>query len=158
MFVLKRKVLESAIALLQKERAEAVLEAEKEIRERTEQAQKKVPEMVSAYAAKLEKIQKDVAEAKSKFNSLSKSMEKGITSELIEKFNHLPDSFGNDRYSFNNPCFSRGIPDLPTSYPQDAKIATLHGLLALVDGEKVELSNAIAEKILGKTDILGLLR
>ena len=156
MLVLKRKTLEAAIAKLMLARAEVVRSDERSAQVTRENIKKNIGNVLQKYLDNLDNVTTNVAAARKSALKLGKVLASAPTAEAADQFNSLSTEFGESRWNLG----IRGkldFDDARAKYPQDESLRTLTGILSLFDGDELELSNTLAEKFLGKTDILGLL-
>ena len=156
MLVLKRKTLEAAITKLKAARAEAVRSDERDTAATQANIKKNVGNVLQKYLDNLDSVSKQVADARKSALKLGKVLASAPTAEVADEFNSLSTEFSESRWNLG----LRGklvFEDAREWYPQDESLRTLSGILSLFDGDELELSNTLAEKFLGKTDILGLL-
>ena len=146
MLVLTRKVLEAAIAKLKMEIIAAKESAAKDIA-------KEQNEYAAFFTKGLAKVRKEIAESEAEFKDLLKNRAKYSTDQFSEKANAITTNFSvYDRY-FRLSCSANHY----RADVKESQIATLKGLLSMMEGDKLELSNSMAEKVLGKMDLLSLL-
>lgn len=146
MLILKRKTIEGAI-----KRIEDSIKAEDAAE--LGDFQKAQTTFVKAYQEKLKEAHAELVKAEADFKTLLKNRVKGEVKEINQKFDALPTSFGGGYLSC---AYQSGRNRYGTDH-RSVQLNTLKGLLGLMDGPELELTNALAQKMLGKMDILGLL-
>ena len=148
MLVLKRKTLEAAIAKLEKQ----IADDKSTVSKRLTDLQDK---FITAYERNLELTQKALDTEAAKFKKLVKERKQIATDEFTHKLDALTDAFGQGSLQVVPYTCRYGVEEKPIE--RERQLASLKGILALVDGAEVTLSNTLAEKFLGKMDIVGLL-
>ena len=147
MLVLKRKSLETAIAKLTKQIADGETDAQKAKKVQMEK-------FVKAYTDGFALLEKDLAKAYADFAKVQKELPKLTFEEAVEKLGTITASF---QLRDTNTWLYRNAVKQYSANDSEKKLTTLKGLLALMEGPELQLTNTLAEKFLGKMDILGLL-
>jgi hypothetical protein len=148
MLVLKRKSLETAVTKLTKQIADgetAVQKAQKE----------QVTKFEKTYIDGFATIEKELAKAYADFAKVQKELPKLAFEEAVEKLDAIPSRF--DIQGSTSAWMYRDAVKRHSMADTEKKLTTLKGLLSLMDGPELQMTNALAEKFLGKMDILGLL-
>jgi hypothetical protein len=148
MLVLKRKSLQTAIDNLTKQMADGETDAQKAKKVQMEK-------FVKAYTDGFALLEKELAKAYADFAKVQKELPKLTFEEAVEKLGNITTtSFqlrDTNTWSYRNAVKQYSAND------SEKKLTTLKGLLALMEGPELQLTNTLAEKFLGKMDILGLL-
>lgn len=148
MLVLKKKSLEAAVAKLTKQIADGETAAQKAQAAQTDKFAKTL-------ADGFDVVRKEVDKAEAEFKKLQKELPKLTFDEQIERLDKIPDSF-NTSGCTSGWQYRQAVRQYSADDFQK-KLTTLKGLLSLMDGPELQMTNALAEKFLGKMDILGLL-
>jgi hypothetical protein len=166
---LKRSTVEAAIVRLQAQRAEAIAEQQKLQTDSEKRVLQLLDGRLSAYR---DHVQHSIKMAKAelvKATKLAKQIKKNPTPELIDKWGKLLTTFSGKRedtrtnwHTHSDLCLPRintFVDAVDTfHWNRDADIRTLQGLLALMSGDEIVLSNSLADKLLAHTNLLGLLQ
>ena len=147
MLILKQKSLEAAIAKLTKQIADGETTARKAQKIQTDK-------FVKAYVDGFAEVEKELAKAYADFAKVQKELSKLTFEEALNKLDAITASFS---VRDTNGWTYRNAVKQYTAGDSEKKLTTLKGLLSLMDGPELQLTNALAEKFLGKMDILGLL-
>jgi len=148
MLVLKRKSLEAAVAKLEKQIADFRATNAKKLTEFQDA-------FIVSYRRNLELTQKKLDTEAAKFGKLVKDRAKFAVRDYTNVLDSLSDGFGEGSLTVVPYDCRYVLSEQPEEL--ERKLNTLKGLLSLMDGPELQMTNALAEKFLGKMDILGLL-
>jgi len=148
MLVLKRKSLQTAIDNLTKQITDFKAANIKKLTEFQDA-------FIVSYRRNLELTQKKLDTEATKFGKVVKDRAKFTVGDYTKVLDSLFETFGEGSLTVV-PYSSRYV---ISQKPEELerKLSTLKGLLALMEGPELQLTNTLAEKFLGKMDILGLL-